>query len=60
MSGPAADDPKANRPGSPGFEANLPAAPGPEVNRPEVLAEVQAVFALYEDALVHNKIDVMD
>ena len=60
MSGPGADDPKANRPGSPGFEANLPAAPGPEVNRPEVLAEVQAVFARYEDALVHNKIDVLD
>ena len=60
MSGPGVDDPKANRPGSPGVEAKLPAAPGPEVNRPEVLAEVQAVFARYEDALVQNKIDVLD
>ena len=32
----------------------------PEVNLPEVLAEVQAVFARYEDALVNNHIDVLD
>lgn len=30
------------------------------INLPSVLAEVQAVFARYEDALVHNKIDVLD
>ncbi|GAP34952.1 oxalurate catabolism protein HpxZ [Piscinibacter sakaiensis] len=34
--------------------------PDPEINRPEVLAEVQAVFARYEDALVHNRIEVLD
>lgn len=31
-----------------------------EINRPEVLAEVQAVFARYEDALVNNRLDVLD
>ena len=31
-----------------------------DINRPEVLAEVQAVFARYEDALVHNRVDVLD
>ena len=31
-----------------------------EINRPDVLAEVSAVFARYEDALVHNKVDVLD
>jgi Protein of unknown function (DUF3225) len=31
-----------------------------EINLPEVLAEVEAVFARYEDALVHNRIDVLD
>ncbi len=31
-----------------------------EINRPAVLAEVQAVFARYEDALVHNQLDVLD
>jgi hypothetical protein len=31
-----------------------------EINIPEVLAEVCAVFALYEDALVNNKVDVLD
>jgi hypothetical protein len=30
------------------------------INDPAVLAEVQAVFARYEDALVHNKVDVLD
>ena len=30
------------------------------VDIPEVLAEVTAVFARYEDALVNNKIDVLD
>ena len=30
------------------------------VNIPEVLAEVTAVFARYEDALVNNRIEVLD
>ncbi|MES2610717.1 MAG: oxalurate catabolism protein HpxZ [Pseudomonadota bacterium] len=30
------------------------------INQPDVLAEVEAVFALYEDALVHNKVEVLD
>jgi hypothetical protein len=30
------------------------------VNLPEVLAEAKAVFARYEDALVHNRTDVLD
>ena len=30
------------------------------INDPEVLAEVTAVFARYEDALVNNKVDVLD
>jgi len=31
-----------------------------EINRPDVLAEVTAVFARYEDALVNNRVDVLD
>ena len=31
-----------------------------EINLPEVLAEVSAVFARYEDALVLNQVDVLD
>lgn len=31
-----------------------------EINLPDVLAEVQAVFDRYEDALVHNKVEVLD
>jgi len=31
-----------------------------DINRPEVLAEVQAVFARYEHALVHNEVEVLD
>lgn len=31
-----------------------------EINLPEVLAEMRAVFDRYEDALVNNKIDVLD
>jgi len=31
-----------------------------QINLPEVLAEVRAVFARYEDALVTNKVDVLD
>jgi hypothetical protein len=31
-----------------------------EINHPEALAEVTAAFARYEDALVHNKVDVLD
>ena len=30
------------------------------INEPAVLAEVNAVFARYEDALVNNRIDVLD
>lgn len=30
------------------------------INLPDVLAEVSAQFARYEDALVHNKVDVLD
>jgi hypothetical protein len=30
------------------------------VNDPEVLAEVSAAFARYEDALVDNRVDVLD
>ena len=30
------------------------------VNQPEVLAEVQAVFNCYEDALVNNRVEVLD
>lgn len=32
----------------------------PEINLPDVLAEVTAVFARYEDALVNNKVEVLD
>jgi hypothetical protein len=31
-----------------------------DINLPEVHAEVSALFATYEDALVHNRIDVLD
>ena len=31
-----------------------------DINIPAVHAEVTAVFARYEDALVHNKVDVLD
>jgi hypothetical protein len=31
-----------------------------EINLPEVVAEVEAVFARYEEALVNNRIDVLD
>jgi len=31
-----------------------------EINLPEVLAEMTAVFARYEDALVNNKVEVLD
>jgi Protein of unknown function (DUF3225) len=30
------------------------------INIPDVLAEVTAVFARYEDALVHNQVEVLD
>jgi len=32
----------------------------PAINLPEVLAEVQAVFARYEEALVNNRVEVLD
>jgi hypothetical protein len=31
-----------------------------QINLPEVLAEVTAAFERYEDALVHNKVEVLD
>lgn len=31
-----------------------------EINRPDVLAEVKSAFARYEDALVNNRVDVLD
>ena len=31
-----------------------------DINLPDIHAEVSAVFARYEDALVHNKVDVLD
>jgi hypothetical protein len=31
-----------------------------QINLPEIVAEVSAVFARYEDALVHNKTEVLD
>ena len=31
-----------------------------DINIPDVLAEVTAVFARYEDALVNNRVDVLD
>ena len=31
-----------------------------DINRPEVLAEVTAAFQRYEDALVNNRVDVLD
>ena len=31
-----------------------------EINIPDVVAEVEAVFARYEDALVNNRIEVLD
>ncbi|QFS81931.1 hypothetical protein FIU97_03995 [Roseivivax sp. THAF40] len=36
-----------------------PGLPQTEVNRPEILAEVQAVFDTYEEALVSNDIPVL-
>jgi hypothetical protein len=34
--------------------------PSLAINLPDVLAEVTAAFARYEDALVHNKVEVLD
>jgi hypothetical protein len=31
-----------------------------ELNRPDVLAELREAFARYEDALVNNRVDVLD
>jgi hypothetical protein len=33
---------------------------GPVVNEPAVLAEVETVFERYEDALVNNRVEVLD
>ncbi len=35
-------------------------SPDHAINLPEVLAEVTAVFAQYEHALVHNEVEVLD
>lgn len=32
----------------------------PSINLPDVLREITAVFERYEDALVHNKVEVLD
>lgn len=32
----------------------------PEINLPDVHAQVEAAFARYEDALVNNKVEVLD
>ena len=32
----------------------------PEINLPDVVAEVTAAFARYEDALVMNRVEVLD
>ena len=34
--------------------------PNMEINRPEVLAEMRSVFERYEDALVNNRVEVLD
>lgn len=31
-----------------------------DINLPDVVAEVRAAFSLYEDALVHNKVEILD
>ncbi len=31
-----------------------------DINLPEIHADVSAAFARYEDALIHNKVDVLD
>jgi hypothetical protein len=31
-----------------------------DINLPNIVAEIEAVFAQYEDALVNNKVDVLD
>lgn len=31
-----------------------------DINLPDVHAEVSAAFALYEDALIHNKVETLD
>jgi hypothetical protein len=31
-----------------------------EINRPEIYAEMQAAFARYEDALVNNRVEILD
>jgi hypothetical protein len=38
----------------------MPDAAELAINLPEVLAEVEAVFARYEDALVNNRVKVLD
>ena len=38
----------------------MSAMPAMQINLPHVHAEVSAVFARYEDALVNNRVDVLD
>jgi Protein of unknown function (DUF3225) len=66
--GPSAGPPQAGPhpkgheggPGGPWGSADVLIGRGVDINLPEVLAEVTAVFARYEEALVHNQIDVLD
>ena len=41
-------------------QSNGPTPTLPRVNRPCVLAELNEAFERYEDALIHNKVDVLD
>ena len=62
----AAFDPLPNPPPARGREQITIVRNGPkadmtmDINLPDVLAEMQAVFARYEDALVNNQVDVLD
>jgi hypothetical protein len=51
---------RARGPGARAGRASGGSVMSVEVNRPDVVAEVAAVFARYEDALVHNNADVLD
>lgn len=39
---------------------NTSQAKPPEINLPDVVAEITVAFARYEDALVNNKVEVLD
>jgi len=38
----------------------MPMTPENQIDLPDVLAEVEAAFARYEDALVNNRVEVLD